>query len=318
MKISLKINKKLFIFLFFLLISTVLWFLNALNKTYDTTINIPVSFHEMPINKYNVSELPKFFEMQINANGFTILKYKFKSKIIPLKFSAKSLDLKQSSKEDTSKFYILSYKLKQKVEKQTKSDINIIKIKPDSIFFQFSQLSSKKVLVGFNAEIKLKKQFMLKDMVVIEPDSIIIQGPRAILDTIYHIDIEQLNLEALSDNINKTVKLVEPENIILSQSEVNIIITVEQYTEANLYAPIELINFPDTLDIKIFPNKVKIIYLVGESFYGKISKEQFNPIVDFNSNKNNINNKLQVQIIGQPENIKSYKYYPQSVDYIIE
>ena len=317
--LKLKINRKLFVFLFFLIISTLLWLLNALNQTYTARIDFPVSFQKMPLNKINVSNLPENFQLQINANGFTILKYKFKNKFIPLKFDVSSLKLESFSKHDSTHSYILTRELSEIVENQIKMGTDVETIKPDTIFFHFTQTSTKKVPVALDeVSILFAKQFMQKEDIVITPDTITISGPQAILDTIYWVYTEPKEYK-LSDNINQSLKLQKLDKIVFSDYEINLIVEVEQYTEVKISVPIKIINIPNNIeDVKIFPNKVLITYLVGKSHYGEISKDEFKPIIDYESKNLNISNKLKIQIHNKPDDVKSFTYFPKWVDFIIK
>lgn len=51
------------------IIATVLWFLNALNKEYTTEITYPIKYTELPKGKLLVSEPPKEMTLAIKAHG---------------------------------------------------------------------------------------------------------------------------------------------------------------------------------------------------------------------------------------------------------
>ena len=57
------------------IIATVLWFLNALNKEYTTEISYPIKYTELPKGKLLVSEPPKEMTLTIKAHGFAPLQH---------------------------------------------------------------------------------------------------------------------------------------------------------------------------------------------------------------------------------------------------
>ena len=81
---KIKIEHKWKVFSVFVLFTTVLWFLNALNKEYVTEVKIPVEFI-LPENRAIIADLPEKFTANVQGVGYNILKYQFRKNIIPLK-----------------------------------------------------------------------------------------------------------------------------------------------------------------------------------------------------------------------------------------
>lgn len=313
-----KFKKRLPVFLFFLAISTVLWFFNALNKNYSSELNFPVTFTDMPSDKVNVSELPKKLKIKINADGFTILSHKFSSNFMPLKIKVNLLKMKQLSPKDSSKYYVLTSTINQILESQFNKNFKVEKIKPDSLYFYFTHVTERKFPVKLVSEINFKNQFMLKNDIILSPDSIKVKGAASVLDTITYIYTKKLVLEELSQDYSRQISLQPIENVEFLQDKIDVRIETEEYTEVKISVPIEVINVPDTINVKIFPNKVGITYLVGFSNYEKILEHEFRAVIDYSANEDLNNSKLQVQIVSQPMNVKSYTSKPSAVDYIIE
>lgn len=314
-----KLPQKVFVFSFFLIISTILWFFNALNKDYSTVLNFPVAFVNMPENKVNTNELPAKLAITINADGFNILSHKFSSNFIPIKIDFNTLKINQLTPKDSSNLYFLTNNnISQNIESQFNKNFKLLKIRPDSIFFNFTYITEKKVAVKLTSEINYKHQFMPIKKSIFSPDSITIKGAATILDSINYIETEKLKLNKLSKNYYRQLPLVLRENIFYSQNSVDIEIEVEEYTEYKITIPIEIINLPKNEKIKIFPNKIKITYLVGFSRYDKISDQNFTAIIDYNLLKFSPSNKLKPQITINSDYIKSFTSEPSYVDFIIE
>ena len=93
---------------------------------------------------------------------------------------------------------------------------------------------------------------------------------------------------------------------------------VDKFTEAAFSVPIEVINVPDSLNLKTFPGQVEITYQVGLSDYENINQHMFRVEVDYLSIENNIGSKIQVNLVKFPEFVKAIQYYPKNVEYILE
>ena len=208
--------------------------------------------------------------------------------------------------------------MKDKISNQLTSEIQIINVSPDTLFFEFADIISKKVAVIPDLEINFEKQFMLKGKIETKPDSIVIIGPHTILDTINYVKTKYQSLSNINQSIKRNITIENIKNVTYEQKRVLVSIPVEQFTEASLKVYIAVINLPDSLVLKTFPGYLTISYLVGLSDYEKVKPYLFKAVVDYNSIGNNMSNKLKVAIVKFPDYIASLKFYPKNVEYIIE
>jgi len=299
-----------------------LWLLVKLSQDYSTNISYPIEYKNNPINKININKLPTQINLKVSASGFEILKYKVTSDLIPIVLDIASEKLKILN-SDTSINFIETISLLENINLQLSEnsilkDIKITNVEPDTLFFQFTEMISKKVEIKLNADITYFRQFMLKDNIIISPDSLIVQGPAIVLDTVDYVETQYVKFENLKDNVEKEIKLKTFKNLIYSIEKTLITINVEQFTEADAIVAIQIKNLPDSLKLKIFPNKIKINYLVGFSNYNIIGEDEFIATIDFNDIKNNLTNKLKIKIEASPDKIKSFQFTPTSVEYLIE
>ncbi|PIE86326.1 MAG: hypothetical protein CSA05_01190 [Bacteroidia bacterium] len=315
---TLQLDNRVIIFLFFLLISTIFWFLNALGKEYTTNIVFPVVYENFPENKILVSELPDEISLKVSSFGFTILKETQTFGSSPITIDVGAIALNRKEKLDSTKYYVLSNTMIRDIEQQFSSDFKILEISPDSLYFQFEEIFSKKIPVKNNINLKFEKQYVQKGKIQISPDSIIISGAASLIETIDSILTKPKTIENVNARITKKIALQEIEGTILSDQEVVVDIPVERYTEEKFRLPIQVTNLPDSLRLKLFPSYVNVSYLVAFNDYEVIDKKAFKAIVDYDNLQQKQNNKLRVKIVNFPENIISYSWYPRSVEYIIE
>ena len=125
------------------IIATVLWFLNALNKEYTTEISYPIKYTELPKGKLLVSEPPKEMTLTIKAHGFALLRYSISTSFLPIVLNVNSL----LDKKDLLEYTINTSEIKDRITTQLNTDIQLISIKPESITFKFSRFESKRVPV---------------------------------------------------------------------------------------------------------------------------------------------------------------------------
>lgn len=156
------------------IIATVLWFLNALNKEYNTEITYPIKYTDLPKGKLLVSEPPKEMTLSIKAHGFALLRYSISTSFLPIVLNVNSL----IDKKDLLEYTVNMSEIKDRISAQLNSDIQLLSIKPEFITFKFSRFESKRVPVIPQVNYTLKRQYMLKNDISIAPDSVDISGPR--------------------------------------------------------------------------------------------------------------------------------------------
>ena len=315
---KLKFDRKLLVFLFFLLLSTIFWLLNELSKDSNTTISCPVKYINLPKDKVLVKELPSEFDLTIEAPGYTLLKYKLSTRLLPLIFDLNQYGITILGGTEEQRFFILTSRARTGISRQLKSDVQILDISPDSLIFEFGDIVRKTVPVVHNLSIEYAKQFMQAGEITANPDSIVISGPDRIIDTIHQVFTRFEILKEVNEPLTKEYVLDAINNVSFSERKVNINIPVEEFTEAVLDVPIEKIHVPDTLVLKTFPGSIKLTCMVSLSNYERLTSHQFRAIVDFDGIEQNLSNKLKVSIEKSPDFVRSIKFHPINVEFIIE
>ncbi len=311
-----KFDPNTFTFLFFLLVSTVFWFFNALNKEYVATINVPVKFINFPENKLVAGDFIDRLKVKVEANGYSFLKYNstpIKAAVINLKLHS----IYTVSENDNKRFYLLSSTIQNEIAAQLDGATNIKSIKPDSIIFVLDEVIKKKVPVIKNISLNFRQQYMLKDSVKIIPDSIYIRGVKSVLDTVNRVYTERKVLKDLHDSLSIELPLKSLKGVAFSTAQIKCIIPVEEFAEISYTLPIQVENLPPNYTLKLFPAEAKVVCNVVFSQYRQIFPQQFRFIVDYNDTKNNPE-QVKVVLSKYPQNVNFVRYYPIAVDYLLE
>ena len=310
-------NGKAFVFLACLALASFLWILNALEKHYTDHITLPVSYVNLPRNKDLTGKLPEKLDLTVDAFGYTLLQYKLSLTFSPLLLDVNELTNNYLENLFLSKYSISTNAHKGEFAKQISNEIEIINIRPDSITFKVSRVIGKLVKVHPVVNATFAREYILQKPPTAKPESILVRGPEEILDTLSRIDTKPFELRNLSQTAMREALVILPPELKSEISKVSVQIAVEQYTEAKFEIPIIIIHQPDTLLIKTFPSKVKVLCKVGISQYNKLNNSSFNAIIDY-SHHSGILSKLPVSLENLPGNILSLDYFPKEVDYIIE
>lgn len=310
-------DRRIFIYLVCVGIATIIWFLNALSKNYTVDLDFSVRYTNLPKNKILVNELPKEFTLHVNSFGFTLLRHKLKLSFSPLVFNVNEFTRNMMETTEQSGYTILTSQYLDEIADQLSNELNVLSITPDTLHFNFDHIVQKNVKVYPHVQIELKKQYQLSGPIRTKPDSITVYGPKSILDTLKQVSTEYQYFKSVSEAIQRNISLVEYDNIKFENQRIVLSIPIEEYTESQLLIPVSIINKPDSINLKLFPNRVKVTYLVGLSRYSEILPGDFKLSVTWNE-INPEDSRLKIEILALPPFVKSVKIIPEEVEYLIE
>ena len=113
------------------------------------------------------------------------------------------------------------------------------------------------------------------------------------------------------------IKLEGIKPLDFSDDEVEVAVSIEKFTEGTQKLKLNVINVPDTLVLRTFPNELSVLYFVALNDYDKVLPQLFEAVVDYNDIKVQ-ENKLTVKLLNSPEYVNSIRINPERVEYIIE
>ena len=315
--IKLKKDRNVFVFLIFLLLSTVFWFLNALQKDYTTTIEYPVVFTHIPKGYILKDSKVKNLKLKINSGGFNILRYNLSNNTIPLSINIS--DMKQVKGKNKTSYYLLSSKYFRSINGQLSNGMRLLEISPDTLFVRLSPKLEKKVPVKAEIKTFFKKQFLQAGDLIIKPDSVSISGDAAIIDSIKEVKTKYTVFKDLNDTLVIKLPLEQIKGVKMSDSHVSLIIPVEPFTESTVSVPIVAMNVPDTLLLKAFPPEITVSFRVSLSRFGSIKSNDFLATIYFTKELiDEKNQRLKVKLEKYPEGLYFVHYSPLFVEYVLE
>ncbi|MCF8391218.1 MAG: hypothetical protein K9H12_11035 [Bacteroidales bacterium] len=314
---KLEFRRKALVFTFFLILSAIIWLMNALSKNYTTDFNYPVRFKNYPENKTLIGDLPDNLTLRVSAHGYTLFRNRISSRYIPIVFNVKSFTLNRLPGRDSSFFYIETKYILDYVSKQLNSEFEIISIKPDTLIFPFAQLHSKKVSIQSKAVYELDKQLIFKNKLTLIPDSIVVSGPDYIIDTLESVYTKTENFKIIQKSTEKEIDLEPIPHIKYETSAIKLIFNIEKFTEKVLDVPVTLINVPDSLILKIFPRQLSLSCQIGLSNFELLQSDMFSLQVDYNSIVPGVS-RLQVVLAKSPNFVRGVNFKPKTVEYLIE
>lgn len=200
------ISRDVFIFAFFLLLSFVFWYLNSLGKETEGELKFQLKYINLPKDRILVDIFPSKLYFYVKAPGYSILKLKISGNRRPVVIDLSKVIYKRVIDSNLLSYYIVSSNLIQTFTKQLYANLEITSIKPDSIFFSFSPIITKKVPVVPDVKVNIERQYNLKDPINCVPDSVKITGPKQVIDTTPLVKTKYQKFTGPDWPVTKTIK----------------------------------------------------------------------------------------------------------------
>jgi YbbR domain-containing protein len=309
-------KSNLFTFLGCLIVAAFMWLFQSLNRNYSTTIKFPVKYLNLPKDKFIYSPLPKVCEAEVKASGMKLLLSYFKPIDEVLVIDYQTQKKVFGSNGSTEKLIIspqmLSFAFNTKLE--------ILKLKPDTIFIEYKKLYSKMVPIKHNIKTKFKDNFNIVGSIQIKPSHILITGDTASINHIDFIETEDLLIQNLEAGFSEPIKLKERTDQWHSNYSVNEVTAsaeVDRFTEKELELEVQAKNIPNGYDVNILPKKIKIKFSVAYKDFDFIKADFFKVSVDF---KNQMNTTVEtlLDLENKPGNIYNVRLLPEKVKFLFK
>ena len=295
---------------FFVATAALFWLLIKLSANYTVTEPLTINIKDAPADLI-ITDGSQRVNVTLSTTGFELLNYYFKpASRRKVNISLEEVPLHKDS-ESTYSFSI-SY-AKEKVANFLTIEPNEVSFDENRIVINMEQLDSLRVKVMPNIDLTYEKQYNRHGKIQISPDSVTIYGPKTKLATIDNVYTENISLKNVNSNIDINIPLSLDETVKSNNKDVNIKINVEKYTEAIANVTIDN-NFNKKL--RLFPDKVKIKYIVSLTDYNIIKDNSFIVSID-TADISTESNFLPIYLIDYPSNTRISSIEPKEVEYII-
>ena len=292
-----------------IIIAALLWIIIKLTVEYTVTEPFAIRFTDIPADQIIQNENYRV-EATMTTTGFKLMNYYLKApKNREIQLSLKDINYKKTNFETYS--YSKRY-LEESIAEFINTTSNEVQVADELQYFVMSKLASKKVKIIPQTSFDFERQYNYYGEPIAIPDSATVFGTSKDIQDIQYIQTEVVSRKNVIQNIDTKAKLALKENIQCDVNEVEIVVNVEKYTEAEVEVPITI---PDETQLHLFPNKVKIRYIVAIKDYPIINDISFKVAID--SESIFLNETLPVKLLLYPNNTQIISINPEQVEYIV-
>ncbi len=310
-KLSAVERRKLSIFLTCLILAVIAWLFFSLSNHYKYDVKTAVSFKDPPLNKAFNPLQSDTVTLTVQGTGWQLLFTKMR--IYPK-------DVKVSLAPLQKRSYVTFTNQLEQINQDYSTEQKIIKVVPDTLYFDFTTRKVKKVQIKLLTKLTFIKQFGQSKDIVLDPSEVTVTGPQSELDKIDFWPSDTLIKRNIDNDIIGNVNLRKPNepNISVFPSQFQVKLPVEEFTEKALTIPVKVINNKEYYNIKLIPEKVKVVFMVPLSLYATINEDDFEATVDFDLWKIENMHQLPIVIKKRKSYLRFRRVEPNQIDFFIK
>ncbi len=286
------------------------WIFSVLSNPHNYTLKEALNFKNTPQRRAFHSLQSDTVNVNVTGSGWEMLFSKMNNQV-------KSFTVDLNTLENKS-YIVLSSQLDE-INNKREVGRQITGFIPDTLYFDFSNRKVKRVPIKLITSIKYKKQYDQSNNITIRPGYVIVNGPANIIDKLTEWPSDTLKLDSLSETQTTELSLqhVREGNMSIYPKTVQVNIPVDEFTEKTLFIPVSLINNHNYDDVKIFPQKVKITFMVSLSRYAETDEDFFEATANLDLWRNQGYKVLPVAVSKMPVYCKLVKIEPANIDFIV-
>lgn len=315
-------KKKTYVFLLCLLCSAFFWLFIKLSHEAQMAFEQPLVITNVAPDVV-VSQLShERVRYTVETNGARLLLSRYAKPVDSLRLDAGTLGKVMRNGEFWH--YVSSGQLRSRLSERLDASSQLVGLWPDTVFVRLAYAAQKRVPVRPDASYTFERRFGQYGAVVLNPDSVIVRGPKQFIDTLQAIYTEPLVFELLAETVQQPVALINPafgQGLALEVSQAELVIPVEEFTETSVELSIEVVCPQDAgqgqRNLRLFPNRVTVTCLVSLKDFARVEASQFKAHVVCPIGTPSTSDRLEVFVETFPEFVSIQNIRPSSVEFLI-
>ncbi|MCJ8209989.1 YbbR-like domain-containing protein [Mucilaginibacter sp. RS28] len=310
-KLSEAERRRLTAFITCLVLAAGAWILTALSSNYNYKVKRILVYNNVPQRRAFRPLQSDTVDATVQGSGWRMLYAGFKPVDERVNIDLHTLE---------SQNYIALNSQLDQINRRKETDQRIMSFDPDTLYFDFTNRSTRRVLVKLLSRIDYQPQFMQSGNIVVSPAYVTLSGPSNLISKIEYWKTDSLKLQEVNESVATRVNLVPSKeaNITIYPRTVRVQVPVDEFTEKTIEVPVKLVGNTSYYDVKIFPQKVKVTFTTSLSRYAETDENYFDAVADLTLWSKRDYNVLPVQFTRVPAYCKIVKIEPRNIDFIVK
>lgn len=307
-------RKEVLTFLLFVLVSGFFWIVLSSREETASEFEVELIIEDQPQGMVFTTHVPTALKVTITDTNARLLNYSVNDRLTSL-----TVDFERYA-DAIGNFRISAAELQSLLRERLFSSTQITAVSPSLIDARFAVTEGRKYPVVVSGVYLPADNYRLRTMIV-EPDSVIINAPNAVLDTLNCVYTVAATHYDLRDTLTETLPLELPIGVKATPASVKVTAPVAQYVEKvfdNMV--VNTSHLPKNKRLLVFPYSVRLTCLVDFHHYRQLTEEDFEVSVSYDSIATSDGRHLPILIKykDDPSLVTNIQTYPQKVEYILE
>lgn len=307
-------RREVLTFLLFVLLSFIFWIVQTAREENVSEYYVDLIIDGQPQDMVFTTHLPTQLKVAISDNNMHLLNYAYDDRLRKLTVNF------ERYADATGNFRISAAELQSLLRTELNSTTQITSINPSLIDARFALTEGRKFPVAINGLYTPDANYRLRQLSV-KPDSVIVNAPNAVLDTMKYVRTVFTKHVGLRDTLVEQLSLDLPLGVKATPSEVIVTAPVAQYVERVFDdIPIKVLNTPRGKQVTFFPFSARVTCLVDFGSYAQLQESNFELTINYDSIQSAGQNRLPIVVSynGPKEEVTNISISPSQVEFIIE
>lgn len=297
-------------FLVFLLISTIFWFLMALNDEVQHDYQIPLTLEEFPKGVTVISGNVPTINVTVKDKGSALSKFSFgNTPELKIRYS-------DFSRQPDNTLLLSEAQLNSSLRGIFGTSAQIIATRPDSLHLVYTTNPGIPVKVVLDAEVTPLPQYELFGAPRLSQDSVMLYSNLKERTRIHQLSTVPISLSQLSDTTTVEARIDVPEGMRAIPATIKVTFPVEPLVSKKRQVKVEVIGAPAGIKLITFPASIEISYLLPKSLYSQ-PNTPLRAVVNYTDVASG-NKTIPIEIVDIPSYYKGVRSSVQEVEYLLE
>lgn len=307
-------RKEVLTFLLFVLVSGFFWIVQSSREETASEFLVDLIIEDQPQDMVFTTHIPTSLKVTITDTNARLLNYSVNDRLTSL-----TVDFERYA-DAIGNFRISAAELQSLLRERLFSSTKITAVSPSLIDARFALTEGRKIPVVAPGVYIPAENYRLRPM-LIKPDSVVINAPNLVLDTMKCVYTESKAYYDLRDTLTETLSLELPLGVKATPSKVEVTAPVAQYVEKVFdNFEVKTARLPKGKKLLIFPYSVRLTCFVDFHHYRQLTEDDFEVFVSYDSIKTSDGRHLPILINYKDDAtlVTNLQTYPQEVEYILE
>jgi YbbR domain-containing protein len=231
-----------------LIIAAMIWFMISMRESYSVVQDVDTRVVNVPSDEALVDYPPSSVQVQLEGQGWQLLKMYTRPQPILLNAASDRVDLLRAASESFP------------------SEITAQSVSPPQIELLLEPLEKKKVPIELQAELETSPPYDLLRNARVEPDSVEISGARSLIEGIDSWPTAHFSRDDINASFTEPLSLANLHGglVALSPSTTLLIVAVTEFTEDERDIEVRVTGAPSADQrVRLIPDRVTVRYTVS-------------------------------------------------------